>query len=234
MSNNSGFWSDPKVWISLFALCISFLAFFWTLSNQFEQNRRWDKLNAANIIVERAIMKRFKIVTKEIAMSTNWGYTPNIYGSEVDNQYVIPYKLIVIERSTSKPMTNINGCFTIDEVRRELERVKAKGDFIIVKHFEPKFEIRNKGKTDATILELTIDIKKNDLEWETIYKTESKVVLVVDQISTIELEMHYPVDMPVPDEIFYRIKIIYLDIHGNKVEKIENLKWISKINSWGY
>lgn len=234
MNNNTGFWSDPKVWISMLALTISILGFFWTLFNQVEQNRRWDSLNSANIIVERAVMNRFKIVTKEYAMKTIWGYDPNIYGSEVDNQYVIPYKLVLLDRLTHKPKTDINACFTIDEVKNELNRTNSKGDFDVVKHFEPKFEIKNKGKTDATIIDISVDVKKSDLEWDNVYNSKSKITLAVDQISTIQLILHQPVNLAFPDELFYRIRLTYLDIHGGKIEKVENIKWFSGTNSWGY
>jgi hypothetical protein len=40
--DSSGFFSDPKNAISLFALLTSIVSLVWTLASQWEQNRRWD------------------------------------------------------------------------------------------------------------------------------------------------------------------------------------------------
>lgn len=45
MDNESNFFSDPKVIISILAIIISIFTLIWTLGNQAEQNRRWNKLN---------------------------------------------------------------------------------------------------------------------------------------------------------------------------------------------
>lgn len=60
MSSKSSFFSDPKVIISLFAIVISIISLIWTLGNQWEQNRRWNKLNEANVILKDAKLLKWK------------------------------------------------------------------------------------------------------------------------------------------------------------------------------
>lgn len=234
MSNNTNFFSDPKIVISIIAIIISLISLIWTLSNQYEQNRRWDKLNAANIVIERAILKRYKSITKEKAMQTNWGYDPNIYGSDFDDQYIIPYKLIAIDKTNEQQITKINSCYTLDEIKNELIRINYKGDIYVLKHFEPKFEIINKGKTVAQINYLKVEAKVDGNNWQEAFSSKNTIELTNDQISTIEIEMNYPISNTIPDIIQFRISIVYIDIHGNKIDKEINTKWISKNNSWAY
>ena len=234
MEDKSGFFSDPKVLISILAIIISILSLLWTLANQFEQNRRWDKLNVANVVLKRAILKRYKIISKEYGLKTNWGYQPYIYGSDVDDQYIIPYKLIAVDKISDKPITTINACYTTEEIKQELIRINYKGDYLIFRHFEPKFEFENKGKTNAKILDFTVDIKYNEIDWQRALNLNNKIELSLDQISTIELEMNYPINLSIPDEILFKIKYSYLDIHDNKIEKEIIIKWLSKTNAWAY
>jgi hypothetical protein len=234
MTNNSNFFLDPKVLISILAILISIASFLSTLANQWEQNRRWDKLNTANVIVKRAILKRYKSITKADALATNWGYKPIIYGSDIDNEYIIPYKLVVVDKLTDKLITTINAGYTVEEIKQELIRINYQGEGIILMHFEPKFEIENKGKTDAKNLNITVDSKRNGIDWYRVFSSDTKIELSGDQISTIELEMDYPISMDIPDEILFKIKLSYLDIHENEIEKEFITKWISKNNSWSY
>lgn len=234
MTNNSSFFLDPKVLISILAILISIVSFISTLANQSEQNRRWDKLNVANVIVKRAILKRYKSISKADGLTTNWGYKPNIYGSDIDDEYIIPYKLVVVDKLTDKLITTINAGYTVEEIKQELGRINYKGEGTIFMHFEPKFEIENKGKTDAKNLNITVDIKYNKIDWQRAFSSNTKIELSGDQVSTIELEMDYPINMDIPDEILFKIKLSYLDIHENKIEKEIITKWISKNNSWSY
>ena len=234
MANNTKFFSDPKVIISIFAIVISIASFIWTLGNQWEQNRRWDKLNVANVVVKRAILKRYKKINRAEGLAIDWGYKPNIYGSDFDDEFIIPYKLVVVDNQTNKLITTINGAYTINGIRQELARINYKGEGTVFMHFEPKFELENKGKTNAKDLDVKVDIKYNDVDWQRAFTSNSKIELSGDQISTIELEMDYPVSVEIPDEIFFKVQLSYLDIHDNVIEKEINTKWISKNNTWSY
>jgi hypothetical protein len=121
MNESSNFFSDPKVILSLFALLISVVSLIWTFANQWEQNRRWDKLNTANISVKEIKMTKWKELTKSEAMKTDWGYDPSIYSSgETFDSFQLPYHLVVRDVTTKEIIKGINPVFTMAEVNDEL------------------------------------------------------------------------------------------------------------------
>ncbi len=235
MNNESSFFSDPKVIISLFAILISIASLLWTLGNQWEQNRRWDKLNAANIILKDAKLIKWKRISKAEAMTTNWGYEPLIFGSgELDEQYILPYKLVVRDANSQNLISTINSCFTIDDVKSELERVGYKGEVNVFKNFKVKFEIENRGKTDANELDLKVKAKYGNLVWQDAFTANAKISLSSDQISAILFDFDFPVNTKLPDEIYFKIFTNFKDIHNNSMDKEINAKWTSNDNFWSY
>ena len=235
MNNESSFFSDPKVIISLIAILISIVNLIWTLNNQWEQNRRWDKLNTANVILKDAKLIRWKKISKDEAMATNWGYDPLIFGSgELDEQYILPYKLVARDANSQNLISTINSCFTIDEVKSELKRVGYKGQVNIFKNFKVKFEIENRGKTDANELDLKVKAKHDNLDWQDAFTANSKIILSSDQISTITFDFDFPVNTKLPDEIYFKIIMNYKDINNNSIDKEINSKWTSNDNFWSY
>lgn len=86
-TDNSGFFSDPKNAISLFALLISITSLIWTLASQWEQNRRWDAVNLGRVELTDVGFIIWREISKEEALSTNWGYKPTLYSAVQNRVY---------------------------------------------------------------------------------------------------------------------------------------------------
>ena len=122
MNESSHFFSDPKVILSLFALLISSVSLIWTLANEWEQNRRWDNLNSANIAIKEVKMTKWKELTKDEAMKTHWGYGPSIYSSgETFDLFQIPYHLCRVILPQRKERVKGVICIYYSPGRRGIE-----------------------------------------------------------------------------------------------------------------
>lgn len=79
------FFSDPKVILSLLAIGISLISFIWTLANQWEQNRRWNSLNAAAVELKAVKFKVYRIDFKDLH---NKHHTRNLVAAwDADQNY---------------------------------------------------------------------------------------------------------------------------------------------------
>lgn len=67
------FFSDPKNTLSLLALLFSLVSLIWTFINQYRQNKRWDALNLANVIVKRVKFFGWRDLGEEWK-TLDWGY----------------------------------------------------------------------------------------------------------------------------------------------------------------
>lgn len=233
MSSESSFFSDPKVIISIFALLISTVTLIWTLGNQSEQNRRWDKLNVANVILKEVKMTPCKKMTRAEVESTNWGYNALLYGSDYENQYTLPYKLVVRDLKHNL-IPNVNPVYTINDLQKELVRIGYRGEANVAMVFKPIFVFDNKGRTDAKNLKIVIDSKFDSVEWREAYSSNAKLDLSIEQGIHISFEMEYPANIKIPDEILFKIKLAYDDIHGKPIKKEILTKWLSYVNDWSY
>ncbi len=234
MKETTKFFTDPKVIISLFALLISVVGFIWTLANQWEQNRRWDKLNAANVTIKDVKFIRFKELSKAEAINTQWGYDPTIYSTERLNIYQLPYFLTARNAKTSKLIKGFNQVFTIDEVEQEIKRIGYTEKIFLSKAFKPLFIFENLGKTDAYDLSIKIEIKWSENEWENIFNSNAKITLATGQSSNVSFGFEIPVESKLPPVINYKITLTYRDVNNNFIEKEIKAKWTSNDNYWSY
>ncbi len=234
MSEIGKFFSDPKVIISLLALLISIISFLWTLANQWEQNRRWNAINSANIILKEIMFSKWKEFSKEEAMATKWGYEPSIYGGGVQNKYYLPYSLVVRNTLNNEKIANVNPVYSIEEAQNELKRVGFKGDVFLTRVFRPKFVFENIGKSDAYDISIKIDSKQPDTEWINLFSSNSSITLSSSQVSTVFFDFEIPLNNPVPPILYLSIKLIYADVNDSKIEKEIKAKWTSDLDFWSY
>jgi hypothetical protein len=233
--NESSFFSDPKVMLSLLALLVSFVALIWTLANQAEQNRRWEKLNAANPEVKEIKMVSYKEVSKDEAMNTNWGYDPLIYAKgEATNIFYLPYFLSLYDSTTNEKIAKANPVFTFSEIEAELKRIGHSNKIKVFKHFRPKFVIENVGKTSAENLSIQIDAKIPGQEWQPAFTSNAQITLSGGQVSTIFFDIDLPHNFPLSEQISFKITFSWIDIHLKNLSKIINTKWTTNDNFWSY
>jgi hypothetical protein len=233
--NEFSFFSDPKVVLSLLALLVSIVALIWTLANQTEQNRRWEKLNAANPEIKEIKMVSYKEVSKDEAMNTNWGYDPLIYAKgEATNVFYLPYFLSLYDSKTNEKIANANPVFTFSEIETELKRIGYCNNIMVFKHFRPKFVIENMGKTSADNLSIQIDAKIPGQEWQPTFSSNVQITLSGGQVSTIFFDIDLPLNIPLPEQISFKITFSWIDIHSKNLSNIINSKWTTKDNLWSY
>ena len=233
--NESSFFSDPKVVLSLLALLVSIVALIWTLANQAEQNRRWEKLNAANPEIKQIKMVTYKEVTKDEAMKTNWGYDPLIYAKgEATNIFYLPYFLSLYDLTTNEKISKANPVFTFSEIEAELKRIGHSNKIMVFKHFKPKFEIENMGKISVENLSIQIDAKIPGQEWQSAFTSNAQITLSGGQVSTIITDFELPVNIALPAQISFKITFTWIDIHSKNLSKTINAKWTTNDNFWSY
>lgn len=235
MNVSSNFFSDPKVILSLFALLISFVSLIWTLANQWEQNRRWDNLNSANIAIKEIRMVKWKELTLDEAKQTKWGYDPSIYSSgESFNAFQIPYHLIARDSTTREKIKGVNPVFTIPQMDEELRRVGYTNKVSITKLFKPFIIFENVGKTDASDLSIEIDAKLPNEDWKSAFKSNALISLPASQKSNATFDVEFPIGALLPAALSIKIKLVYKDLHKNIISNEIKSKWISENNSWSY
>ena len=235
MTDSPSFFSDPKVIISLFALLISIVSLIWTFANQWEQNRKWDKLNEGNPEINEIRLLNWVEYSKEEAMNKQWGYEPTIYlKAETSNIVQVPYRLTLRDVNTNELVPNINSVFTIQEVKQEIARTGFKGDVRIYKLFKPRFEIENMGKTEVKELSITIDAKLPNKDWNRAFTSNAKINLAGSQKSMVHFSFELPIETILPEQISFKIHFNYLDYKNTRVEKNIGAKWTTNDNFWSY
>jgi len=235
MNESSNFFSDPKMILSLLALIVSIVALIWTIANQGDQNRRWEKLNAANPEIKEIKMIAYKEVGQNEAMNIDWGYKPEIYAKgEASNIFFLPFYLSMRDSSTNEPITRANPVFTIAEMEAELKRIGHKNKVFIFKHLKPKFVVENMGKTSVEDLTIQVDAKIPGQECQSAFTSNSKMTLAGGQLSTFFIEIEFPFEIELPKEINFRLFLEWKNIHGKSASKKTYAKWTSADNFWSY
>lgn len=234
MNNSPSFFSDPKVIISILALLISIASLIWTLANQWEQNRRWEQLNNANLNLKEVRMINWKEVTSGEAHNTNWGYKPLIYAKEeATDRYVLPFCLIARD-STQKKIEGVNVIYTISELEEELKRVAyPKGNVNVTQMFRPKFVFENMGKTEAKNISINIDARLPNEEWQNAFTSNTKIHLAGGQSSTTYLDFELPLNS-FPSQISFKITLQFQDVNNRFIKKEISTKWTTNDNFWSY
>jgi hypothetical protein len=235
MNESSNFFSDPKVILSFLALIVSIVALIWTLANQAEQNRRWEKLYAANPEIKEIKMIAYKEVRKDEAMNIDWGYKPEIYAKgEATDIFFLPFYLSLRDSSTNEPIMRANPVFTIAEVEKELKRIGHKNKVFVFKHLKPKFVIENMGKTPVEDLNIQVDTKTPGQNWQSAFTSNSKLTLASGQTTTFFIEIEFPFEIELPKEINFSLSLEWKNIHGKSTSKKTYAKWTSEDNFWSY
>jgi hypothetical protein len=221
--------------ISLLALLIASVSLIWTFANQWEQNRKWEKLNEGNPEIKEIRLLNWKELSKEEAMNIQWGYDPSIYGKgEASDRFVVPYYLSLRDANTNVLVPNTNPVFTLPEIEQELKRIDFKGKVIVYRLFKPKFEIENMGKTEIKELSINIDAKLPNQEWNRAFTSNAKINLTGSQKSTVFFSFEIPVEIILPEQISFKVHFNYLNYKNKKTEKIIGAKWTTNDNFWSY
>jgi hypothetical protein len=235
MQETPSFFSDPKVIISITAIIISVVSLFWTLANQWEQNRRWENLNNANPELLEIRLINWKEITHDEAHNKNWGYNPLIYAKgEATDLYVLPYKLVARDSFNNK-IERVNSVYTLTEIQQELNRIQFKGkSHSVAMLFRPKFTFENMGKTVTQELSIIIDAKLPKQSWQNAFTSNTTINLSGGQTTSVHFDFELPIGIELPPQISFRISLKYKDVNNEMVKKELFAKWTTTNNFWSY
>ncbi|MBU1822367.1 MAG: hypothetical protein KKG00_12770 [Bacteroidetes bacterium] len=100
--------------------------------------------------------------------------------------------------------------------------------------FHPIFFIENMGKTEVKNLYAIIYVKFPLDVWREAFKMNNKINLSSGQTSQIRIKWELPINSPLPDEVSFKIQLIYEDINNIKHNKELLVKWTSNDGLWSY
>lgn len=174
-------------------------------------------------------------MSKDEAMKKNWGYDPLIYAKgELTDMFYLPYFLSLYDSTTNEKITKANPVFTFGEIEAELKRIGYSNKIKVFKHFRPKIVIENVGKTSAENLSIQIDVKIPEQEWKTAFTSNAQITLSGGRVSTIFFDIDLPLNIPLPEQISFKISFTWNNIDSKNLSKIINAKWTTNDNFWSY
>jgi hypothetical protein len=235
MSNNMGFFSDPKVVISLLALVVSIVGLIWTLANQWDQNRRWESINAPNIVLREARMLPREKLTAANAKARNWGYDPEIFGSELNDEFhlLTAFRLNVIN---GQSLVSVRQFSTIEEAEANYKRLGSDNRATIDKILRPHLQFENIGKTTARAVNIAVDVLEAigaKKEWRRAFDANSRPNVGPGQQTSV----HFDIGLPVPakiDSLAFKISQKFKDDNGAEFSSETEISWDAQNNYWHY
>jgi hypothetical protein len=226
--------SDPKVILSILALIVSIFSLIWTCTNQWEQNRRWDALNAGTVELREAKFFTWRELTKTEAFSIEWGYDPLILSSpEIYGRFRLLYCLQPRDPATGSPISKANPVFTLPELENELKRLDINQAVEVVRLFRPVFVFENIGKTEVTDWQVKIDLRLPNSNWQRAFESDTALRIPPTQNINVSFDFAIPLEQPIPDVLSFRISTVFKDIHGQQVlPETTIVSWESQRNYW--
>jgi hypothetical protein len=207
MSNNSSFFSDPRVVISLLALVVSLIALVWTLANQLDQNSRWEAINAPNIILKEAKMLPWGKISESQAKSRNWGYEPEIFSGELKDEFLLLSALKLRTIKDDRPLDTV--VFTVQDAEIEAKRLDLVSQVNLAKTLRPLFQFENIGKTTAYKTKIAVDIMDSiagNKEWRRAFEANSRPDVGAGQITSSYFDIGLP-DTGKINTILFRVNV---------------------------
>lgn len=238
--NTEGFFSDPKVAISLVALAISILSLIWTLANQWNQNKRWDALNLAKIELEDEGFIIWKELSKEEVLSTKWGYEPTIFQNIEDRRYTDRYQLLnclaLLDLGTNSRVPNSGIAFTLSEIEQEIIRlglISKPEKAASSKMYQIQFKLKNMGATPATEIRVKISVESSlkGLNGD-LFLSDQDVEVYPSGTMNATAIFYVPVFEKLPDMMNFNVNVTYKRADGSKVDKNIPVTYDSKRNFW--
>lgn len=229
---NPGFFSDPKIWISLFSLGISVFTFIYSLYNQSEQNRRWDIINLANPAIRDMKMVRRKQFQADVANRINWGYPTTMYREEGTDVIFLPYFLKIYDANSNQELNGANPVFTMDEARAEATRLGFTGSILVRKHLRAKFDIENIGKTEAKNFRALVEVKPPGQTWQTLPPLAPIQAFGPGVTVFYETSFSVSADTHTLGNVQFKFNFQFEDMNGQVRSKTAETTWISESNVW--
>jgi hypothetical protein len=232
------------VLISIVSLLLGFGNFYYSISIQREQNRRWDALNINGVELIDTGFIIYKQISEQERTQTDWGYNPIALRFTKDriisDKYQLPYELLLVKlpivNANFERVPNSNYFFTVAEANEEIKRLGLQqGTFKIYKHLQIQFDFKNLGKTIAKDVRIRITGKDPQTGIEvTPFNQDETIDLLPDRGGSTTVPLWCPINEDLPKILKFTASITYRDVHGKAQERSVPVIYDSTQNYWMY
>src|SRR5713101_4138207 len=201
------FFGDVKGPLALLAVIVSVISLYATISNQAEQNRRWEALNLGRIDLTDESFTMFKELSKEELDASDWGYIPfafpRLEGRVVTQRMQLPYELVLWDANNKRRLPLSQGFFKLPEAQLEFARLgldASQQSIQVLKHYQVLFEFKNTGSTSVSEFEMSItaesQTKKAPL---TVFNSRSRPDLLPGGTGNAAVDFYSPINEMLPE-----------------------------------
>jgi hypothetical protein len=218
----------------LLALVVSLTALVWTLANQWDQNQRWESINAPNIILREAKMLPWEKISVSQAKSRNWGYEPEIFSGELKDELFLLSALKLRTINDDRPLDIV--VLTVQEAEVEAKRLGLVSQVQLAKTLRPFFQFENIGKTTAYKTKIAVDIMDpiaGNKEWRRAFEANSRPDVGAGQITSSYFDVGLPGNGKV-NTILFRVSVEFENGRGVKEFSNTEFSWDARNNYWHY
>lgn len=233
---NSPRWSTVKNIIIIAAFVISLFSLFLSWQTGQNQKKQWDAINLGNIVLNNAEATIYSEVERSEIDKSDYGYSL-FYYLMPNGRIEIPYNLIFVDMRTMNffPADLEKGFTTLTEgniIKENLKLDTISPYLEIARHFRYKLTLKNEGKTYAKQIKASCFyilgnsdeqfVMSNKVPWQLSGGEEWD--FYVDYVSSLKRE--------IPKDLKFKLKLSWIDVYGEQVNKEIEFIWFSEQNSW--
>ncbi len=206
------------VLLSVGALIISVISLSYTVLKDKAQNKRWDHINLARIIIRNLQFATWRLVPWKEFDSTDWGYA-DVFGlPKTDTNGVldrtvlrVPAGIVAID-NTGKTLEGIDA-ITVHEMYQQLwDRNFDPFDVTLQRAYRITYDVENNGMTAASVKSISAWV--HEVKSPTPGNNEfSPQILQPNDVIHCFTDLRCLLSDPFLDGLHFQIRIIYLDVH---------------------
>ena len=220
---------SPAFIISICALILSLLSFLYTYVKDREQNRRWDSVNLARIVIRDLQFTSWRNVQRKDILNIDWGYNDPLGfvtsdGSGNLNTDILQIPIQVVAVHSQEGMLEGINAITVSELKQSLTITRRNpADYSVEKLLRIIYAIENVGSTRASAVLLSVKIHEANLKFPAITKGVSQP-LEPGEKSWSLTNFRIPLDEALPKELYLSIAVQFTDIHDHTHE--QNFRYV--------
>jgi hypothetical protein len=156
------FLRDNASLIALIALLFAVANFIYVYFKDKENNRRWDAMNLARIVIRNLRLQTWREMTREAFLATNWGYSDAFAIIPTDDSGLLQHNkhlasaAIVAYRQDGTPFEGPNAITVQELIGFITARHENPQDYHFFKLFRVVFALENNGVTAASDVEIEV------------------------------------------------------------------------------
>ena len=217
-------WFTPSLGVSLVALTLSTLSFWYAWRKDREHNRRWDALNLARFAIKNLQFQSWRELPLADAQALDWGYRDVFMVSSVDVSGLIDSAKVripvgIVAYNETYGILETRPAITASELRDELARRKLpEADWRILKRIRIIFRAENIGSTSATDVAISAEVRDQSVQIAKIPPLEPQSSVAPGEFTWSFLEWSMPLASTFPEILVLHIGIKFRDTHGRRHE----------------